>query len=133
MAGGIIFIYFLPILQEAAERRQRQAGGLPNILEIEGVARPNPRPQQEISISQQGSRRIAPVNNRGAIPLANPRRSNGRPPRSRFNVRRMFEDRGVHNESDIEVSGVINWLSNNFILSHTHTILVYDTLINILI
>lgn len=94
------------ILQEAAQRRQRQADGLPNILEIEGVARPNPRPQVEISVSQQGTRRAVPTNNRGAVPVHNPRRPNARPPRYRYNVRRMFEERGAHNESDIEVKKI---------------------------
>ncbi|ODM99229.1 PH-interacting protein [Orchesella cincta] len=84
---------------EAAERR-RQGGGQPNIIETEGVARPNPRPQVEISVNQQSSRRSIPIVNRGAVPVA--RRQNARPPRSRFNVRRMFEDRGAQNESDIE-------------------------------
>lgn len=73
------------------------------MFEIEGVARPNPRPQQEISVNQQATRRAVPINNRGAVPLSRPGRPNPRPRGSRYNIRRVLDDRGVHNESDIEV------------------------------
>jgi len=81
-------------------------------METEGVARPNPRPQMEISVSQESPRRYP----RARRP--NPVNGTARRPRPvRFDVRRTLRENG---ESDLEVRELAGQLLSNSHLIHAN-------------
>jgi hypothetical protein len=83
----------------AAERRRQpqqptSSAPAPDFMEVEGVARPNPRPQMEISVSQESPRRPTTARRTNQNQAAN-----RRPRPVRFDVRRTLRE---HGESDID-------------------------------
>jgi hypothetical protein len=78
------------------EQNEEQAG----FSQLEGVARPNPRPQMEISVSQAGPRRRQNQQRRVGIGTLNNTVNNRRQRPIRYDVGRILNNQGV---SDVEV------------------------------